>query len=75
MTNNRVDENTIKHIAGDGMIIDTDVTGNRVTENTLKRIDGNGVTIFGDEIRMDENRFRVVSGLDIDDQGIGNYTE
>ena len=48
MTNNRVDENAIKHIARDGMIIDTDVTGNRVIENNLNRIDGNGVTIFGD---------------------------
>jgi parallel beta-helix repeat protein len=75
VTNNRIDENTIKKITGDGMIIGADVNGNRVSENTFQRIDGNGVTILGDGNRVDENNFRGVSGLDIDDQGIGNITE
>ena len=75
VTNNRVAENTIRNTVGDGVILDTDVNENRVTENAFKRIDGNGVTIFGDENRVDENKFGGVSGLDIDDQGIGNITE
>ncbi len=75
VTNNRIAKNRIKKITGDGVILDTDVSGNRVTENKFRRIGGNGVTILGDVNRVVRNKFSQVSGLDIDDQGVGNITD